>query len=206
MNTLCKTVLIIFMLISNILADSAPPYGTQLLSDINNWNIPTNYATMAHGILSRNSQFYYNHPFLVLLKDNAVRIPGWYNLSCELIDIERQNEEYPIAGLVFGYVDEKNYWTVTIGRWVTPLSLMLTQVHNGKTISTSIPLSTEIKEKKLSLRIEVMHPSQVNVSVNGNTLIRQYNPDEIPVGKIGLTLQKGFCKFTNLTLSGAAKK
>src|SRR3989344_1134926 len=94
-------------------ADPSPPQKINLLSDINNLDIKVDQWILSEGVLSKKSPLYYGDKFLVV-KEDCIKVPVWYVLRCDVVNIQIQkpNDRFPEAGVVFGFVDEKNYWAL----------------------------------------------------------------------------------------------
>ena len=182
-------------------ADPASPYGSNLLSDKNNLEIKPDQWTLSQGVLSKNSLLYFGDRFLIV-KEEVVKVPAWYSLRCDLVNIAVQNGSLPHAGLVFGFVNETNYTAVLFGE-----ELKVIQVKDGKTLTeTSVPVRPRSNRAKAELSVEVRHWEGIEVYVDGSLVLSQKFADGIPQGRVGLTLQSGICAFSNATISGIAKR
>jgi len=196
----------VILLASACLADSASPYGANLLSDIGNLEINAEQWTLTNNVLSKKSCLYFGDKFLVV-KANVVAIPAWYALRCDLINMQKQNDKLPEAGLVFGFVDERNYWSLLVGEDLACPFLKLVHVKEGVTVAeTSVPLSFQSDQKGLSIALEVHHGAYVKAYANNSLVLIHKVSDGFPRGRVGLTLQTGMCGFTNATMSGIAKR
>ena len=189
-----------------LLADPGPPSRKDLLSNLSNFDIQTNQWSLSKGVLSKNSPGYHGDELLVV-KSHVVRISNWYSFGCSLVNVRQQNDKLPTAGLVFGFVNNKNYWSVTIGTELSQPVVILSQVADGKlAFSTSIPGSFSAGLKKTTLRVEVHHQLWVKVYANDSQVLTHKISEEIAKGRIGLALQSGICGFSNVSIAGIAKR
>ena len=194
------------VLISVCLADPAPPCTTNLLSDIGNLDSKADQWTLSKGVLSKNTPLYHGDKLLVV-KSNVVRAPVWYSLRCNLVNIQKQNGALPEAGLLFGYVDEKNYWSLTIDEELSRPILKLVHVKDGKTVTeTSVPLTIESDQKEISIALEVHHGLYVKAYTGKSLALTHKVSGGITRGRVGLTLQSGICSFSNAHISGISKR
>jgi hypothetical protein len=194
------------LLMSACFADSAAPYHTNLLSGIDNLDVNIAQWSLSNGILSKNSPLYYGDKFLVV-KEDIVKIPVWYFLTCDLVNIRRQNDKLPEAGLLFGFVDDKNYWSLTTGQELSKPIIKLIQMKNGAIVlETTTQLEMEYDQTKIGIAVEVHHQAWVKVYAGNRLLLTHETSGEIAQGRVGLILQSGICDFTNVTISGIAKQ
>lgn len=195
-----------FVLSSVCLADPASPFTTNLLSDIGNLDIKADQWTLSKGVLSKNSPLYHGD-MLLIAKKAVVTVPLWYSLGCDLVNIQKQNDKLPVAGLIFGFVDERNYWSLTIDEEFSSPILKLVHTKNGEMVTeTSAPLTIKPDEKAIALSLEVHHQIYVKVRANKSLVLTHKVSGGIERGQVGLTLQSGICNFATATISGIAKR
>lgn len=183
-------------------ADPAPPYGIDLLSDLGNLDIKAGQWTLSGGILSPL------HPEarFAVVKEGVCKVPVWFSLRCDLVNIQKQNDRLPEAGVLFGFIDEKNYWGLMLGQELSQPVLKLVQVKDGKTMTaTSVPLTIKSAEPNIAISVEVHHGRYVKAHANGSLVLTHEVSDGIARGQIGFTLQSGSCGFSNASISGIAK-
>jgi hypothetical protein len=212
MKEMMKTTHILFVaiagmaLVSTLMADSAPPLNADILSNVTNFDIQTNQWTISEGVLSKNSPLYHGDKLMVV-KENIVKVAGWYSLRCDLVNIRKQNGKIPSAGLIFGFVDNENYWSVKTGTELSKSVLVLSQTKDGKAVfSTSTPVAFGVDDKQIHLRIEVNHQQWIKVYVNKAQILTHRTSEGITAGRVGLSLQSGFCGFSNVSIAGMAKR
>jgi hypothetical protein len=192
-------------LTSMCLADPSRPSETNLLSTINNLDIKADEWSITNGVLTKNFLLYQGDKLLVV-KASVVEVPTWYVLTCSLTNVQKRSGVLPEAGLVFGYVDSKNYWSVTIGGKRTVPMLKLIQVAGGRVVTEkSVPFVMNDDQEEVQLRVEVHHQIWVKAYVNNSEKLIHNVAGGITQGRIGLALTSGACDFSRAKISGMAK-
>jgi hypothetical protein len=187
------------------LADPSRPFGTNLLSNVDNLAIKAGQWSITNGVLTRNSLPDQGDKLLVV-KPSVVEVPIWYVLTCGLTNVQMRSGSLPEAGLIFGYVDGENYWSVTIGGKRTAPMLKLAQVNGGRVVTEkSAPFVINNDQEEVQLRVEVHHEIWVKAYVNKSTEIIHNVSGGITQGRIGLVLTSGACDFSRAKISGIAK-
>ncbi len=187
------------------LADSALPYNTDLLASLNSFDVQTDQWTLMKGVLSKKTPIYHGDPLLIV-KEGVVKTPVWYILQCDLVNIEKQNGTLPAAGIVFGYLDKRNFWSLVIDG-TTQTAVKLAHVKDAKTVSeTCVPFTMRFEQKEVRISLEIHHPSLIKVRVNESLAMICKSAGEIQQGRLGLSLQTGMCGFSNFRITGVAKK
>jgi len=187
------------------LADPSRPFGTNLLSNVDNLDIKADQWSITNGVLTKNSLLYQGDKLLVV-KASVVEVPIWYVLTCSLTNVQKRSGPLPEAGLIFGYVDGKNYWSVTIGGEQTAPMLKLTQVAGGRVVTEKrVPFVMKADQEEVQLRVEVHHQIWVKAYVNNSEELIHNVSGGITQGRIGLALTLGACDFSRVKISGIAK-
>jgi hypothetical protein len=187
------------------LADPSLPSETNLLSTINNLDIKADEWSITNGVLAKNSLPDQGDKLLVV-KPSVVKVPIWYGLSCGLTNVQMRSGSLPEAGLIFGYVDGKNYWSVTIGGKRTAPMLKLIQVSDGRVVTEkSAPFVMNDDQEEVQLHIQVHHQLWVKVDINKSVVLDHKVSEGIAQGRVGLALTSGACGFSRLTIAGIAK-
>ena len=188
-------------------ADPAPPHDKDLLSDLEDWEITAGQKwVLSKGVLSKTTPTYRGSGLLIV-KRKAVAVPAWYCFGCDLVNPKMPSNTLPMAGLVFGYLDDNNYWNVTVGRDMSAPVVKLTQVRNGKLVSsTSVPVPWQPGRQKAQLALEVRHQDYVKVFYDKTNVLTLTTSGGFDRGRVGVSLQSGECSFANVRLAGIAKR
>lgn len=193
------------VLASVCVADSAAPYGTNLLAKADNLDIRPGSWTLADGILTEKDPVYQGVQFLAV-KEGVVKVPVWYSLGCDLVNPRKLSGRPPVCGLLFGFVDDRNYWRLTLGSELALPVLELVQVKDGQTVTrTYCPATMAADQKTLRISMEIHHGLYVKAYANKSLLLTHEVTDGIARGRVGITLQSGICEFSNFSIAGIAK-
>ena len=205
MKTIASFISVGIACVSLCVADPAPPYETDILSDLGNLEVKADQWTLSKGILLPKSPTT-RAGSLLLVKAAVVNVPRWYKFECELVEIHKQNGKFPEAGLVFGFIDKRNYWSLILAYELSDPLLKLVQVKDGKTVTeTSVPLEIWASGRMVSIGVEVHHGGWVRVLAYNSRIMTHKVPAGIARGGIGLLLEKGSCGFSKARISGIAK-
>ena len=187
-------------------ADPAPPYGIDILSDIRNLDIDHDQWALANGTLTKKKPGAHADKLLIM-KRGVVEVPVWYSLTCEVVDLGKRKNSLPEAGVVFAFVDNRNYWRLVIDQELAQPILRLVQVKDNKIVTdTSVPVELGPEGNAISISVEVHQEAYVKASINRSLALTHRISSKLASGRVGLTLQSGLCGFSSAHLSGIAKR
>ncbi len=188
-----------------LMADSSTPRDFRPLTKIEYLDFQPNVWALKDGVLTRlpNSK---QKSVFALVKPSAVKVPSWYQVSCLLEHNTAHSDKFQDAGIIFCFVDTKNYWTLRPVILNGNPFLNLTQTKGGVSkLIKQVPFEHFENPESIRIGVEVFENGFIKIIGNRYHLIQLQLDNQVSHGQFGVFSGTSAIKFSELELSGVAK-